>query len=707
MPKPAALVTAAEISRLAGVTRATVSNWRRRHADFPAPTGGTEASPAYDLDAVRSWLAARDQLPAGSPADDLRTALRALPGDNTAASRLLPLVLAADRMTAVELKALLGGPLPDQAQDAIRPYLADLPSVEGLEYRTGDTALLETLLRCVQEEGAAQAIDVIAERTPEESGTYQTPAPLVELMADLLAGPDESFPTSVFDPACGTGGLLAAAARRGAQELYGQEIVPAQAVQAAVRLSVLTRTAKVGIHAGDSMRAHAFPDLIADAVLCNPPYGNRDWGHDELAYDPRWAYGLPPKSEPELAWIQHCLAYLAPGARAVLLMPPAAAERAAGRRTRAELVRSGALRAVVALPPGAAAPFHIGLHLWLLQRPQPQASAPQHVLFVDTADPSHGRQPNAEMSRRPPLDWTALRDTVLGEWHAYTANGDGFETNHGTAHVIPVIDLLDESVDLTPARHVRTSPAAIQPDQHAETARAIRARLHRAVAGLAILSDGESWPPTGAEPRSWRTATVADLLRGGALTLLRTAISGRIPAIDRLPAEAEHTTGSRVLTLQDVVQGQPPSATPDDISGAETEIRTGDVILPELLRNGSHPVRVADDHDAGQILGRHLFLLRADPQRLDPWFLAGFLSAEDNINAAATGTSIIRIDVRRLRVPLLPLAEQQRYGHAFRQLRALRTAADLAHRLAEQTAHTLGIGLTGGALLPPDAGPIS
>src|SRR4051812_15241913 len=185
MPKPAALVTAAEISRLAGVTRARVSSWRGRHADFPARTGGTEASPAYDLEAVRSWLAARDQLPASSPADDLRTALRALPGDNTAASRLLPLVLAADRMTAVELKALLGGPLPEQAQDAIRPYLADLPGVELLEYRTGDTALLETLLRCVQVEGAVQAIDVIAERTPEESGTYQTPAPLVDLMADL------------------------------------------------------------------------------------------------------------------------------------------------------------------------------------------------------------------------------------------------------------------------------------------------------------------------------------------------------------------------------------------------------------------------------------------------------------------------------------------------------------------------------------------
>jgi hypothetical protein len=116
---------------------------------------------------------------------------------------------------------------------------------------------------------------------------------------------------------------------------------------------------------------------------------------------------------------------------------------------------------------------------------------------------------------------------------------------------------------------------------------------------------------------------------------------------------------------------------------------------------------VADARDAGQLLGRHLFLLRPDPERLDPWFLAGFLAAEDNINAAATGTSVVRVDVRRLRVPLLPLDEQRRYGKAFRQLHALRVAADIASRLVEETARTLGSGLTGGALLPPDPDPTS
>lgn len=72
-------LTAAEISRLAGVTRATVSNWRRRHPDFPQPSGGTEASPSYDRRQVEAWLDTRGRLPARLSRDDLRAHLRGRP----------------------------------------------------------------------------------------------------------------------------------------------------------------------------------------------------------------------------------------------------------------------------------------------------------------------------------------------------------------------------------------------------------------------------------------------------------------------------------------------------------------------------------------------------------------------------------------------------------------------------------------------------
>ena len=95
-PEASAQVTAAEISRLAGVTRATVSNWRRRHADFPSPAGGTDSSPLYDLAQVRDWLAGRgrEKTP---PLEELRTLLRLSAHAREAAARLLPFVLAERR----------------------------------------------------------------------------------------------------------------------------------------------------------------------------------------------------------------------------------------------------------------------------------------------------------------------------------------------------------------------------------------------------------------------------------------------------------------------------------------------------------------------------------------------------------------------------------------------------------------------------------
>ncbi|MEV0452835.1 hypothetical protein [Streptomyces sp. NPDC050600] len=38
----------AEVARIAMVGRAAVVNWRRRHADFPDPAGGTAVHPAFD-----------------------------------------------------------------------------------------------------------------------------------------------------------------------------------------------------------------------------------------------------------------------------------------------------------------------------------------------------------------------------------------------------------------------------------------------------------------------------------------------------------------------------------------------------------------------------------------------------------------------------------------------------------------------------------
>lgn len=76
------LVAAADIAPLAGVGRAAVSNWRRRHADFPEPVGGTPASPLFALPHVEAWLRDHGKLPGVPLAERAWQELRTRAGDS-------------------------------------------------------------------------------------------------------------------------------------------------------------------------------------------------------------------------------------------------------------------------------------------------------------------------------------------------------------------------------------------------------------------------------------------------------------------------------------------------------------------------------------------------------------------------------------------------------------------------------------------------
>ncbi|MDT0608695.1 N-6 DNA methylase [Streptomyces lancefieldiae] len=717
MPQSSAQVTAAEISRIAGVTRATVSNWRRRHEDFPAPSGGTESSPLYDLESVRAWLASRGHASAASPSEELRTVLRLHAQSGGGTSDLLLLVLAAAGRSPEELTAAIRLPDADlaaRAQDDAASVAGAVPGADPVRFEADDTAVLRALYACVRDEGGQAALGVLAERELEDSaasGAYRTPAPLADLLARLIPG----TPDRVLDPACGSGTLLAAAARRGARELYGQDTLPVQARRSAVSLTLTAPEATVAARAGDSLRADAFPDLVADAVLCNPPYGVRDWGHDELAYDPRWAYGVPARAESELAWVQHALAHLTPGGHAALLLPPATAGRASGRRVRAELVRSGALRAVIALPVGASVPLHIGLQVWVLQRPEPGGPERKSVLFVDTAAETPtvtatGRGGTAVAartrgaSRSASVGWAGVTARALEAWETFTADPEAFEGEPGVAHAVGVVDLLDDVVDLTPARLVRASRSEVDPAKLSAEVGATRQNLVKAAKSLARTAGREGWSASDVGVREWRTATASDLARGGALTLLRTLPEN---ARGREDGESREAGARAVLTGSDIARGSGPTGDPAELrSGTAPVIAAGDVLVRAVASTDGPMARVAGEEDAGALLGHQVHLFRPDPARLDAWFLAGFLGTEENIAGASTGSTVLTVAPGRLRVPLLPLEEQRRYGEAFRHVHELRAEAQRATRLAEETARLLAGGLTGGQLLPsPDAAP--
>ncbi|MFI5631516.1 N-6 DNA methylase [Streptomyces sp. NPDC051664] len=724
MPENSTEVTAAGIARLAGVGRAAVSNWRRRHADFPKPVGGTETSPSFALPEVEQWL--RDQ---GKLAEvPLRERVwQQLAGHPAGAVPALvhtgcALLLVRDRPTAwLEITAVSDERMAKVLHLALNDLLTARfgPATEAgdgsgggrtsgcvraVHTPTADELLPSVpLLRAAAElaagTGARQAFEFLLGRQLDANPRQftLTPPGLAELMAALVETGGRPART-VLDPATGTGALLRALSRPTA--LYAQDADPDLAALTALRLALNSaiESCTVAVRAGDTLRADAFPQLAVDAVLCHPPFNERNWGHDELAYDPRWEYGFPARTESELAWVQHALAHLREGGTAVLLMPPAAASRRSGRRIRADLLRRGALRAVVALPAGAAPPYGIPLHLWVLRKPGAGARPSPELLLVDTAEPA---EPAAATAAAPApggrdrLDWQAVRSAVLGAWEPFdraertgpesdTPLGRTGQDRPGASRVVPVIELLDDDVDLAPARHLPPPTAGGGP---AELTR-VRDRLAETLRLTATLT-----PPLAdlSDPARWPLTTVGELARAGALQL-RTGGSG--------------TGRGPVLMEYDVLGSTAPSgtlpATPASTDGPPEEpvlVEPGDVVVPVL--GGGTVARVIDEATAGAALGRNLQLLRPDPAALDPWFLAGFLrGTANNRQASSYASTATRLDARRLQLPRMPLAEQQRYGAQFRALAAFEDALRLTGRLGGQLVQGMYDGLTDGTVTP-------
>ncbi|MFF2406489.1 N-6 DNA methylase [Streptomyces sp. NPDC058092] len=697
MPENSTEVTAAGIARLAGVGRAAVSNWRRRHADFPKPVGGTETSPSFALPEVEQWL--RDQ---GKLAEvPLRERVwQQLAGHSAGAVCALvhtgcALLLRRNSSTAWrEINAVSDEAMAGVLSLALDDMLADRfgpATVSGRAVHTPGRAellpsipLLRGAAELAAENGARETFEFLLGRQLDANPRQYTLTPpgLAELMAALVETGKQPART-VLDPAAGTGALLRAVDRPTA--LYAQEADPDLAALTALRLALHTdpdNSCALAARAGDTLRADAFPQLAADAVLCHPPFNERNWGHDELAYDPRWEYGFPARTESELAWVQHALAHLREGGTAVLLMPPAAASRRSGRRIRADLLRRGALRAVIALPAGAAPPYGVPLHLWVLRKPGSGPHPSPELLLVDTAEPaespSAGPAAAAPSGGRDRLDWQAVRSAVLDAWRWFEGEREGVANGVG-ASAVPVIELLDDDVDLAPARHLPPPAAAGGP---AELIR-VRERLTETLGLTGTLT-----PPavTPSEPARWPLTTVGELARAGALQL-RTGGSG--------------TGLAPVLTEHDVLGSTAPSGSlPADGPPEEPVlVEPGDVVVPVL--GGGSVTRVIDEATAGAALGRNLQLLRPDPAALDPWFLAGFLrGTANNRQASSYASTATRLDARRLQLPRLPLAEQRRYGQRFRALAEFEDALRLAGRLGGQLVQGMYDGLTDGTVTP-------
>lgn len=253
-----------------------------------------------------------------------------------------------------------------------------------------------------------------------KAGEFYTPRSVVRMMVEML---DPKEGESIYDPACGTGGMLLGAidhvSRKGGDartffgKIYGQEKNLTTSSIARMNL-VLHGIEDFQIAREDTLRNPAFADastgglLTFDCVIANPPFSLKEWGHDLWEADPwsRPKYGIPPESYGDYAFVQHMIASMAPtgNSRMAVVLPQGALFRkAAEGGIRTALLKEDLVEAVVGLAPNLFYGTQLAGCVAILRRQKPAARR-KRVLVVDASrlfrkgqaqnfiDPAHSKR---------------------------------------------------------------------------------------------------------------------------------------------------------------------------------------------------------------------------------------------------------------------------------------------------------------------------
>jgi hypothetical protein len=668
------LLTPSEIAELAGVTRGAVTNWRKRPSKppFPNPAPGSQTKPLYDQEKVIAWLAEtkpeiqirpdggraalshslnalRGHVPA-SAASELALALccaRKL--SNDAADEKWPQIAAAGPSAAA--RALLRTVSQAAADDAWRdisealddverdtngrlellPIAAVVNAVDAIDSKDLATSADDVLRRGSGERGRAAGYGV------GEHGVVNSR--ISELLSNLAA----SAKGVVYDPACGIGEALIQTWTKSAGKIrtVGQDI-NAQALRVArMRSSLHAMDAKLAL--SDVLSADPDPELRADAIVAEPPFG-MEWSRSQNVADPRWAFGVPPANNSELAWLEHAIAHLKPNGSAYVVtsISPLTA-RGSSAAIRSELLLSGWVEAVILLPPKMLSHTSIPVALWVLrQAEQPSGNVP--VLLIDASE-------------------SASPETLVVSW--LTLGEHGVVDDPPPYALIETVDLLADDAQLDPRRWVR--PPGSDPEDVATRFTDSQRALGNAL--TALLNHAAT--PAGHAPYSTpRVLTVKELVQLGVASIQ----NGRAKGDD---LDEEDT--SLLVTPSDVRDGLPVLAefpVADELAplgGRDERSQRGDVLVTTW-----NAVRAVVDEQGGRIIGNGVHRLRADEKQCDPFYVARCLCGTWN-ERFKKGATIKRVDLRELEIPLLPLSEQEQLVKALREVEQLaRQAAQVA-----------------------------
>ena len=317
-------------------------------------------------------------------------------------------------------------------------------------------------------------IKMFAEGSGKKGGEFYTPRQVVHLMVECV---DPQPGMSVYDPTCGSGGMLLEAVQHlkdrnqdvRTLSLYGQEKNLGTWAIAQINL-FLHDIDDAFIAKGDTIlnpkrydpKAREFVDGIGayDRVLANPPFSEKVWGHEVWSNGDHYGrdvYGVPPKGYGDLAFVQHMVASLKDDGMLAVVVPHGVLFRGGAEgKIRQKMLEVDIIEAVIGLAPNLFYGAGIPAAIIIIRKDKP-AKRRGKVLIV-----------NGDATFQPGKAQNFLTgDNVKALADAF----HGFADIEKLARVVPVSEIEGNGFNLNISRYVQTGADAEAVDVAAEVAK--------------------------------------------------------------------------------------------------------------------------------------------------------------------------------------------------------------------------------------------
>jgi len=229
----------------------------------------------------------------------------------------------------------------------------------------------------------------------EDAGQHYTPREVIELMVNILFYNDSELLTgniakTIYDPACGTGGMLSVAEdylkkmNKDAELIpFGQEINDQTFAICKADMLIKGENAN-NIKNGNTLSDDQFKEDKYDYILSNPPFG-REWKNDKkaveaeakLGFGGRFGAGLPAVGDGQMLFLETAISKMKPqGSRIAIVhngSPLFTGDAGSGpSNIRKYIIENDLLEAIIALPNDIFYNTGIATYIWVLSNKKPE-----------------------------------------------------------------------------------------------------------------------------------------------------------------------------------------------------------------------------------------------------------------------------------------------------------------------------------------------